>query len=215
MARKILDGRLDLESKLFYAMFAHHFSHFIVPNLSPFHSPSFSPGTCTVLSPIHDEDSLMSHEELLGCSSFSPKYLRNREQDGGRLRVTSEMRLFRTRKGKHSDANGQPSEEYSPLRYSLSHSSPICFDSDCHASSMSLSKDRRTVTCSSSEGRGTAFGNVGFTTGVHYWEIKIEKAEPGSVFIGVAEKPGCPSGSSQSNSFGFESKPRLNRWLGW
>lgn len=181
-----------------------------------FHSPSYNPGACTVISPIHDANTLLlAHEELLGSSSFLVENLRNREQDGGRLRVTSEMRLFRSRKGKHETADESLEEDYSALISSPSQPQPICFDSDFHASSLSLSKDKRTVSCSSSEGRGVAFGNVGFTTGVHYWEIKIEKAEIGSVFIGVAEKPGVPSGSSQSSSFGFESKPRLNRWLGW
>lgn len=173
-------------------------------------SPSYTPGTCTVISPIHDEDSLIQHETLLGSSSFLVKNLRNREDNGGRLRVTSEMRLFRTKYVQpriegHNLENTRPASQLKP----------ICFDSDSHASSLSLSKDQRTVTCSSSEGRGTAFGNVGFCTGVHYWEVKIEKAEIGSVFVGVAEKPGTPSGSSQGGSFGFESKPRLNKWLGW
>ena len=178
-------------------------------------SPSYTPGTSTVMSPIHDKDSLNQHETLLGSSSFLVKNLRNREDNGGRLRVTSEMRLFRA---KHIEPRieGHMLENESVLvNRSASQLKPICFDSDFHASSLSLSKDQRTVTCSSSEGRGTAFGNVGFCTGVHYWEVKIEKAEIGSVFIGVAEKPGTPSGSSQGGSFGFESKPRLNRWLGW
>lgn len=152
---------------------------------------------------------------LLGSSSFLVTSLRNREQNGDRLRVTSEMRLFRTRKGTHDSTQEQSRPEYAYLLNSPSQMPPICFDSDFHASSISLSKDKRTVTCSSSEGRGVAFANVGFSTGVHYWEVKIEKAEIGSVFIGVAEKPGVPSGSSQGSSFGFESKPRLNRWLGW
>eukprot|EP00804_Cyclotella_cryptica_P018743 CCRYP_007226-RB/>CCRYP_007226-RB protein AED:0.02 eAED:0.02 QI:214/0.83/0.84/1/1/1/13/1126/5186 len=180
-----------------------------------FGDPSYSPGTVTVISPISDNNSLLSHEELLGSSSFLVKNLRNREQDGGRLRVISEMRLFRSRKGTYKSTDKKLEKEYAALYSSPSQLQQIRFDPDFHASSLSLSKDKRTVTCSNSEGRGTAYGNVGFTTGVHYWEVKIEKAEIGSVFIGVAEKPGSPSGSSQGSSFGFESKPRLNRWLGW
>ena len=63
------------------------------------------------------------------------------------------------------------------------------------------------MTCISSEGRCTAFGSVGFTKGVHHWEVKKEHSEqPGSIFIGVAEKsPASSSGVSY----------RLNRWLGW
>jgi len=177
-------------------------------------SPSYVAGTCTVISPIHEEDSLTSHEVLLGSSSHLIKNLRNLEQAGGRLRVTSEMRLFRAKKGKKW-SNKKFDEEYAALYSSPSHPRPICFDTDFHASSMSISRDRMTVNCVSSEGRCTAFGDVGFTRGVHYWEVKIEKAEIGSVFIGVAEKPGTPSGSSQGSSFGFESKPKLNKWLGW
>ncbi|KAL7489479.1 hypothetical protein ACHAW6_015106 [Cyclotella cf. meneghiniana] len=179
-----------------------------------FGDPSYSPGTVTVISPISDNN-FLSHEELLGSSSFLVKNLRNREQDGGRLRVISEMRLFRSRKGTLSRTNTKLDKECTVLYSSPSQLQQICFDPDFHASSLLLSKDRRTVTCSTSDGRGTAYGNVGFTTGVHYWEVKIEKAEIGSVFIGVAEKPGSPSGSSHGSSFGFESKPRLNRWLGW
>mmetsp|Transcript_40145 Transcript_40145/g.94371 ORF Transcript_40145/g.94371 Transcript_40145/m.94371 type:complete len:1076 (-) Transcript_40145:319-3546(-) len=43
----------------------------------------------------------------------------------------------------------------------------------------------------SSDNRCTAFANVGFTRGIHYWEIKLETAsEPGTIFIGVSEKRG-------------------------
>jgi hypothetical protein len=44
-------------------------------------------------------------------------------------------------------------------------------------------------------------GSVGFSSGVHFWEFKIEQADAGSIFIGVSEKP--------------ESKQRLNRWIGY
>jgi hypothetical protein len=182
---------------------------------NPIFSPSYTPGTVTVISPIHDPDSSVTYEVLLGRNNVIAKNLRNREQDGARLSVTSEMRLYRSKKGKWDTAHKIMNKEYAALYSSPSQPQQICFDSDYHAGSMALSKDKRTVTCSTSEGRGTAFANVGFTSGVHYWEVKIEKAEIGSVFIGVAEKPGSPSGSSQGSSFGFESKPRLNRWLGW
>ena len=79
----------------------------------------------------------------------------------------------------------------------------IEFDADCKASNISLSLDGRTVTCDNNDGRGTAYTNVGFTKGVHYWEVKIEQADIGSVFVGVAEKP--PS----------DAAPKFNRWHGW
>lgn len=176
---------------------------------SRFGQPSFVSGTVMVISPTHahastdSEDTLSAYDELLGSTSFLVKNLRNKE-DGGRLRITSEMRLLRS---KQSTSELKPS-----LTFSSSQPSPICFDSDFHASSISLSRDQRSVTCVASDGRGIAFGNVGFTKGVHYWEVKLEKAEIGSVYIGVAEKP---TEASQGSSYGAGGQPRLNRWLGW
>jgi hypothetical protein len=89
----------------------------------------------------------------------------------------------------------------------------MCFDRDYHAPSMSLSRDGVTLTCVSPDGRGTAFASVGFTKGVHYWEVKLEQADVGSVFIGVAEKPTTGT-SGGGSSFGNDGPPRLNRWLG-
>ena len=177
---------------------------------SRFGQPNFVPGTVMVISPTHtvqgDGDASSAYDELLGSDSFLVKTLRNKE-DGGRLRVTTEMRLLRSR---------QNTKDLDPsLTFSSSQPPPICFDADFHAPSMSLSKDKRSVTCATSDGRGVAFGNVGFTKGIHYWEVKLEKAEIGSVYIGVAEKPSSSTGSPQGNSFGFDSQPRLNRWLGW
>lgn len=177
-----------------------------------FGQPNFVPGTETFISPTHSslstsDDPLLGYDVLLGSNCFLVESLRNKE-DGGRLRVTSEMRLLRSKQS--------PAASIPQLSFSSSQPPPICFDSDFHASSISLSKDRRSVTCATSDGRGLAFGNVGFTKGVHYWEVKLEKAEIGSVYIGVAEKPSASSGSSSpGSSFGFEGQPRLNRWLGW
>ena len=176
-----------------------------------FGQPAFVPGREFFMSPTHSsscvDGEFSTHDELLGDDGgFVVQNLRNKE-DGGRLRVTSEMRLLRS---KQNTADLTPS-----LTFSSSQPPPICFDPNFHASSISLSKDERSVTCATSDGRGVAFGNVGFTKGVHYWEVKLEKAEIGSVYIGVAEKPGGPSGSSQGSSYGLEGQPRLNRWLGW
>jgi len=183
-----------------------------------FGQPAFESGTTIVLSPtqttsscIAIEDGIQSdnstYEELLGSSSHVVNKLRNKS-DGSKLRVTSEMRLLHYRR---SPVTNSPSD----LRNTVgSTPPPIHFDRDFHASSIALSRDGRTLTCATSEGRGTAFASVGFTKGVHYWEIKIEQAESGSVFIGVAEKPSSNLTSAGSLS-SHDSQPRLNKWHGW
>ena len=182
-----------------------------------FGQPSYISGTSVVLTPtgssaarnqaeVDTQSPFQSlYEELLGSSSLLIENLRNRE-DGGKVRVTSEVRLFRGRS--HSV------DEKFPLELPLIQAPPppIHFDRDYHASSLSLSRDGRTVSCVSSDGRGTAFASIGFTKGVHYWEVKLEQADIGSVFIGVAEKP---TGNGSGSSYGYDSPPRLNRWHGW
>lgn len=181
-----------------------------------FGQPSYVPGTVMVLSPtsslrsqaeLDASSSFLSlYEELLGSSSFNVEALRN-GANGKRIRVTSEMRLLRSRQ-MSGGAIAQPLSSIQPQA-----PAPICFDHNLHAPSISLSRDGRTATCVAPDGRGTAFTSVGFTKGVHYWEVKLEQADIGSVFIGVAEKP-TPGGSGAS-PYGQESQPRLNRWHGW
>ena len=105
--------------------------------------------------------------ELLESSSNVEKKLGNKD-DGSKQRVTSEMRLLQCR---HS-----PTEKYPNDAIDMSSSAPppIHFDRDFHASYIAVSLNGRTLTCTNSEGRGTAFASVGFTKGVHYWEIKFE-----------------------------------------
>mmetsp|Transcript_9241 Transcript_9241/g.13151 ORF Transcript_9241/g.13151 Transcript_9241/m.13151 type:complete len:1880 (+) Transcript_9241:270-5909(+) len=182
-----------------------------------FGQPSFVPGTEFVLSPtgasanladLNSKSAFSSfYEELLGSTSFSVEALRNRA-DGSKLRVTSEMRLFR---GKHPSIDSIPYPSLPSTQAPLPH--PITFDRDFKASSISISRDGRTVTCIAPDGRGSAFGSVGFMKGVHYWEVKLEQADIGSVFIGVAEKPSGAHGSG--SSYGHDGQPRLNRWHGW
>ena len=188
-----------------------------------FGQPNFVSGTVMVLSPTRTtgcDDLMLSYDEILGSASFLVKHLRNKENGGGPIRVVSEMRLLRSKQSADTklisvDTSVKNAHTDPPLTFHSSHPPPICFDPDFHAASLALSNDKRSVTCSTSDGRGVAFGNVGFTKGVHYWEVKLEKAEIGSVYIGVAEKPSGPTGSPQGMSPGFDSQPRLNKWLGW
>ncbi|CAB9500257.1 Probable E3 ubiquitin-protein ligase hulA [Seminavis robusta] len=179
-----------------------------------FGHPSFVPGSSFVLSPTNaaavaaNEVSTRSpflsfYEEMLGSTTHQVQALRDRA-NGGNVHVTSEMRLFRGRQKNRTSPSSaiEPVEAPTPP--------PIHFDREYHANSLSLSRDGRTVSCVSSDGRGAAYASVGFTKGVHYWEVKLEQADIGSVFIGVAEKPNS-SGSGGS----YDTPPRLNRWPGW
>ncbi|VEU40597.1 unnamed protein product [Pseudo-nitzschia multistriata] len=181
-----------------------------------FGKPSYVAGTVTELSPSSSEEELSQakidnkfsnqslFQEYTGTSVHNVEYLRNRE-NGSQIQVKSELRISRGRRDSIEDSPlGSFTETSMP--------SPIRFDRDFHASSLSLSRDNRTLSCGSSDGRGTAFGNIGFSKGVHYWEVKLEQAEIGSVFIGVAEKPN-ENGSGSSHA--HDSPPRLNKWHGW
>ncbi|KAI2489759.1 HECT-domain (ubiquitin-transferase) [Fragilaria crotonensis] len=184
-----------------------------------FGQPSFIPGTEIMLSPtgstrrkdmaeVDAKSSFMSvYQELLGSTSHVVNGLRNKS-DGSSVRVTMEMKLLR---GRRPDSSIKLPN---CLEYTARSPPPISFDRDYHASSMTLSRDGRTLTCVSPDGRGSAFASIGFTRGVHYWEVKLEQADIGSVYIGVAEKPNTAPSSGRS-SFGNENSPRLNRWLGW
>jgi hypothetical protein len=181
-----------------------------------FGQPSYEPGSEIFLSPTNfssqvnradldtKSSSLSMYDELLGSATYDVKNLRDR-CDGSKVKVTSEMRLYRSRRPSSCD---DPLAMYSQPCPPL----PLTFDSDFHATSISLSHDRRTATCVASDGRCTAFASLGFTKGVHYWEVKLEQADVGSVYVGIAEKP---SGSGSGSSFGYDSPPRLNRWHGW
>lgn len=184
-----------------------------------FGQPSYISGTEILLSPTgistrkdmaeaDAKSSFMSvYQELLGSTSYVVNGLRHRA-NGTKVRVTMEMTLLRGRRPEKSITLPLC------LEYTPRPPPPMCFDRDYHAPSMSLSRDGVTLTCVSPDGRGTAFASVGFTKGVHYWEVKLEQADVGSVFIGVAEKPTTGT-SGGGSSFGNDGPPRLNRWLGW
>ena len=182
-----------------------------------FGQPSYVPGTVVRLSPTRPADKTGQaevdcqspyqslYEELRGSGSFLVEHLRNRE-DGNRLQVTHGINFVR-------GITACTVRKFEPPLVPSPLPPPIYFDRDYHASSLSISRDGRTVSCVSSDGRGTAFASIGFTKGLHYWEVKLEHADIGSVFIGVAEKPSGSGGSG--SSIGYETPPRLNRWHGW
>jgi hypothetical protein len=86
----------------------------------------------------------------------------------------------------------------------LQQSKLFTFDERNSYYNITVSNDKMTVAKSGGSGQACAFGSVGFSSGIHYWEFKIEQADVGSIFLGVAEKPG--SGGSQTGRFG--------RWVG-
>ncbi|KAF0693119.1 Aste57867_15865 [Aphanomyces stellatus] len=77
-------------------------------------------------------------------------------------------------------------------------------DKQAAFSTLTVSDDALTVQCTSGEARNLALGTVGFSSGIHYWEIRVDQAEFGSVFLGVCEKH--TKGQASLN---------LNRWQGW
>jgi hypothetical protein len=137
-----------------------------------FGKPTYEPGTVIVLSRLLDSKlNFNGYDELLGSTSYVVDKLRNKK-NGERLRVSFEMRMVR-------------GNSASTLHDAPSLLPPLRFDSTYHAQSIGISLDGMTATCLSTDGRGTAFASVGFCKGIHYWEVKIEQAEAGSIFIGV------------------------------
>ena len=174
-----------------------------------FGQPVYVPSTSVTVSPTtrSGEHNITAFEELLGASSYVPESIRDRK-DGGKVRVTSEIHLIRN---KRSEAQGVDKAGRTPV-CPAAMIPPILFDKDYHASSIALSCEGQTATCINADGRGTAFASIGFMKGVHYWEVKIERADIGSVFIGVAEKPKQESTSGPS-SYSHDSA-RLSKWHG-
>ena len=75
------------------------------------------------------------------------------------------------------------------------------FDARLKSPALSISKDNFVVT-NIKGGKAVCFGHVGFSSGVHYWEFKIEQADSGFAFLGVAERP-------------LDLEPsNLNKWFG-
>lgn len=91
----------------------------------------------------------------------------------------------------------------------LQRSHLFTFDPRYHSSNVVPSWNKLSVckNSPSSGSHGCIFGNIGFSSGIHYWEFKIEQADVGSVFIGVSEKigmiPGIPSSCKSGHWTGF------------
>ena len=98
-----------------------------------------------------------------------------------------------------SHVTGKPMNVIGDIQLQKSHL--FYFDQKVHSNNTVLSNDLLSVSKTSSSGQGCAFGTIGFSGGVHFWEFKIEQAEIGSIFIGVSEKPDLRS-------------TRLSRWMG-
>ena len=66
------------------------------------------------------------------------------------------------------------------------------FDEKNKPQNVGITCENMTVTKGSKDGQALIYANVGFASGVHYWEFKIDQNEQhgtGSIYIGVSEKP--------------------------
>ena len=71
---------------------------------------------------------------------------------------------------------------------------------------LDVSADCLSVTAGSSSDRALVLGNVGFASGVHYWEVHVSAADHGSVFIGICAKP---------TKEPFDTNSVVSKWSGW
>ncbi|OWZ20853.1 HECT E3 ubiquitin ligase [Phytophthora megakarya] len=150
-----------------------------------FGTEKWQPGTKYVLHPLNPQDSPADEipfDDVLKVDTLRGDYSHCGMKDGELVEIHGEL---------------QVSTKY---LFTMDHYN--------HFSTLGISSDGLSVTCHSGESRNLALGTVGFTTGVHYWEVHVEQAEFGSVFIGVCEKAGPPGSQAALSS-------RLNRWHGW
>lgn len=149
-----------------------------------FGTEKWQPGTKYMLYPLKARDSVdePSTDDTFKVDTFRGEYTHTGMRGGELVEIRGEL---------------QVSTKY---LFTMDHHN--------HFSTLGISSDGLSVTCHSGESRNLALGTVGFTTGVHYWEVHVEQAEFGSVFIGVCEKAGPPGSQAALSS-------RLNRWHGW
>ncbi|KAG6967158.1 hypothetical protein JG687_00004424 [Phytophthora cactorum] len=149
-----------------------------------FGTEKWQPGTKYMLRPFEAQDSAdgASTDDASNVDSLRGEFSHAGLKDGELVEIRGELQL---------------STKY---LFTMDHHN--------HFSTLGISSDGMSVTCHSGESRNLALGTVGFTTGVHYWEVHVEQAEFGSVFIGVCEKAGPPGSQAALSS-------RLNRWHGW
>jgi hypothetical protein len=80
------------------------------------------------------------------------------------------------------------------------------FDTMAKGRKVDVSVDGKSAWLQSANDRCMVLGNVGFSSGVHYWEVHIDNAEHGGVCVGVCPRPTVP---------GADVGPIVNKWSGW
>lgn len=73
-----------------------------------------------------------------------------------------------------------------------------------HRTAISLSDDLLAAELKESTERVLVYGSRGFSRGIHYWEVTVDKCNHGSMYIGVARGDGSMS-SRNWHDLGFES----------